>query len=349
MTDARTTRGIAQGIVSVAIAFVFAAILGACGDGASTGGDAGDTTERDGSMEAAGTERYVLPGEQVFPEGIAYWSDTGTFYVGSTTDGTVFGGNVEGDSKRTEVFLEPGTDGRKTATGMEVDAEGQLFIAGGDTGEIFVYDTESGDLVRRLSTPEAEATFLNDVAVTPEGDAYFTDSMRPVLFRVPATGDGVSKPEPWLNFEGTPVEYEESFNLNGIDATDDGRYLIAVQSNTGELFRIDTESKEVVEIDLGGDPGQRRRPPARRGHRLRVAQSAGAHRSGGTLRRLYQRRSGRRFHRSVLRLPYDHGQARREAAGRELPVRQAGRGAGAAVHRFTAACVRIERNARLPA
>ena len=253
MTDARTTRGIAQGIVSVAIVFVFAAILGACRDGTSTGGDAGDTTERDGSMEAAGTERYVLPGEQVFPEGIAYWSDTGAFYVGSTTDGTVFRGNVEGDSKRTEVFLEPGTDGRKTATGMEVDAEGQLFIAGGDTGEIFVYDTESGDLVRRLSTPEAEATFLNDVAVTPEGDAYFTDSMRPVLFRVPATGDGVSEPEPWLNFEGTPLEYEESFNLNGIDATDDGRYLITVQSNTGELFRIDTESKEVVEIDLGGE------------------------------------------------------------------------------------------------
>jgi sugar lactone lactonase YvrE len=253
MTDARTTRRIARVIVSVAIVFVFATVLGACGDGTSTGGDAGDTTERDGSMEAAGTERYVLPGEQVFPEGVTYRSDTGDFYVGSTTDGTVFRGNVEGDSKRTEVFLEPGTDGRKTASGLEVDAEGRLFIAGGDTGEIFVYDTESGDLVRRLSTPEAEATFLNDVAVTPEGDAYFTDSMRPVLFRVPATGEGVSEPEPWLNFEGTPLEYEEGFNLNGIDATEDGRYLIVVQSNTGELFRIDTESKGVVEIDLGGE------------------------------------------------------------------------------------------------
>ena len=50
---------------------------------------------------------------------------------------------------------------------MEVDEEGRLFIAGGDTGRIFVYDTESADLVRRLDTPDAEATFLNDVAVTP--------------------------------------------------------------------------------------------------------------------------------------------------------------------------------------
>jgi Cu-Zn family superoxide dismutase len=136
---------------------------------------------------------------------------------------------------------------------MEVDEEGRLFIAGGETGRIFVYDTESADLVRRLDTPDAEATFLNDVAVTPDGDAYFTDSMRPVLFRVSSTDDGVGEAEPWLNFEGTPAEYEEGFNFNGIDATEGGRYLIGVQSNTGELFRIDTESKEVVEINLGGE------------------------------------------------------------------------------------------------
>jgi sugar lactone lactonase YvrE len=196
---------------------------------------------------------YEMPGDEVYPEGIAYDPQSGDFYVGSTTDGTVFRGKVEGGPKEAEVFLEPESDGRTTATGMEVGEEGRLFIAGGDTGRIFVYDTETADLVRRLDTPDAEATFLNDVAVTPEGDAYFTDSIRPVLFRVPSTGDGVGEAEPWLNFEGTPAEYEEDFNLNGIDATKDGRYLIVVQSNTGELFRIDTESKEVVEIDLGGE------------------------------------------------------------------------------------------------
>ena len=58
---------------------------------------------------------------------------------------------------------------------------------------------------------------------------------------------------PWLNFEGTPAQYQEGFNLNGIDATEDGRYLVAVQSNTGELFSIDPESKEIVEINLGGE------------------------------------------------------------------------------------------------
>jgi Cu-Zn family superoxide dismutase len=204
-------------------------------------------------QEVSRAERYVLPGEQVFPEGVAYRPDTGDFYVGSTTDGTVFRGNVEGGPKEAEVFLEPESDGRTTAIGMEVDEEGRLFISGGDTGRIFVYDTESADLIRRLDAPDAKATFLNDVAVTPEGRAYFTDSLRPVLFQVTSTGDRVGEAEPWLNFEGTPAEYEEGFNLNGIDATEGGRYLVAVQSNTGELFRIDTKSKEVVEIDLGGE------------------------------------------------------------------------------------------------
>ena len=241
---------IMSGVVVLALALAAASCGGmAEGDGEGNSGNGRSQT----TQEVSGAERYVLPGEQVFPEGVAYRSDTGDFYVGSTTDGTVFRGNVEGGPKKAEVFLEPESDGRTTAIGMEVDEEGRLFIAGGETGRIFVYDTESADLVRRLDTPDAKATFLNDVAVTPDGDAYFTDSMRPVLFRVTSTGDGVGEVEPWLNFEGTPAEYEEGFNLNGIDATEEGRYLVAVQSNTGELFRIDTESKEVVEIDLGGE------------------------------------------------------------------------------------------------
>jgi sugar lactone lactonase YvrE len=235
----------------VVLALVLAAV--SCGGTGEGGGEGDGGNGRSQTMqEASGAERYVLPGEQVFPEGVAYQSDTGDFYVGSTTDGTVFQGNVDGGSKEAEVFLEPESDGRTTAIGMEVDEEGWLFIAGGDTGRIFVYDTDSADLVRRLDTPDAEATFLNDVAVTPDGDAYFTDSMRPVLFRVTSTADGVGEVEPWLNFEGTPAEYEEGFNFNGIDATGDGRYLVVVKSNTGELFRIDIESKQVVEIDLEG-------------------------------------------------------------------------------------------------
>jgi sugar lactone lactonase YvrE len=242
-----TFETIISGVVVLALALPAVSCSGT-GEGGGEGRSRNQTTQ-----EVSGAERYVLPGEQVFPEGVAYQSDTGDFYVGSTTDGTVFRGNVEGGPKEAEVFLEPESDGRTTAIGMEVGEDGRLFIAGGDTGRIFVYDTESTDQIRRLDTSDAGATFLNDVAVTPDGDAYVTDSLRPVLFRVPSTVDGVGEVEPWLTFEETPAEYEEGFNFNGIDATEDGRYLVAVQSNTGELFRIDIESKQVVEINLGGE------------------------------------------------------------------------------------------------
>jgi hypothetical protein len=39
------------------------------------------------------------------------------------------------------------------------------------------------------------------------------------------------------------------FNLNGIDATPNGKTLIAVQSNTGKLFRIDPGTGATRQID----------------------------------------------------------------------------------------------------
>lgn len=242
-------------VLSMFCAALFAILATACGGTSQP--EETSAMEETSSMEettgmAGGAEVYTMPGEEVFPEGVAYREETGDFFVGSTTDGTIFRGNVEDGPSEMEVFLEPGEDGRETAVGMKVDDEGRLYISGGETGRAWVYDTESGELVNSYETPEADMTFINDVAVTPDGDAYFTDSMRPVMFRIPA-GSTEPEMESWLNFDGTPVEYTEGFNLNGAAATEDGRYLITILSGTGQLFRIDTESREVVEIDIGGE------------------------------------------------------------------------------------------------
>ena len=200
---------------------------------------------------------YVLPGDAVFPEGVTVDESTNTFYVGSTTDGTLFTGNV--DTGEVSVFAE---GAQPTAIGVALNA-GRLVVAGGDSGNVYIYDTESGELLETLRTPETDSTFLNDVAFTPSGDAFVTDSMRPVLFKISSTpgmsggstggvGEGAGI-EAWLEFSDTPLTYQEGFNLNGIASTSDGQYLIVVQSNTGELFRINTETKEVTIIDLGGD------------------------------------------------------------------------------------------------
>jgi DNA-binding beta-propeller fold protein YncE len=196
---------------------------------------------------------YLLPPEALYPEGIAAENKSGTFYVSSVADGSIYRGNV--GNEQAELFLPGGEDGRTQAAGLALE-DGLLYVAGGQTGKVFVYDTSSGDLVRSFAA-QGTGFFLNDVTVNPHsGDAYITDSFVPVLWRVPAeevTGSPqTGELEPWLDLTGTPIAYTAGFNLNGIVATPNGRYLLTVQSNSGNLYRIDTQTKQVTQVDLGG-------------------------------------------------------------------------------------------------
>lgn len=208
-------------------------------------GEAGDVA----TTETVAPSSYVIPGDRVFPEGVAYNEATGKFYTGSTEDGTLFEGDLA--SGEVTVFSAAGSDGRHAATGMKIDREGRLWVAGAMTGKMFVYDTGDGGLLASYETPAADLKFINDVALAPSGDAYFTDSFRPYLFRISGTDGGAV--EPWLDFTGTALEYEQGFNLNGIAMTDDGRYAFVVHTGNGGLFRIDTASRDVVKVDLGED------------------------------------------------------------------------------------------------
>ncbi len=203
-----------------------------------------------GGDDTASTDGYELPGEAVFPEGVGVDKTSGDFYVGSTSDGTVYRGTV--GSEQVEVFLPGGEDGRTAVTGVKVDDRGWLWLAGRDTGRAFVYDTATGELVRALTTPPADQTLINDVTFTPDA-SFLTDSFRPVVWRVARSADGVGRMRPWLDLTGTRVPTDSDFNLNGISASDDGRYLLTVHFDTGRLFRIDVATKEVDEVDLGGD------------------------------------------------------------------------------------------------
>jgi DNA-binding beta-propeller fold protein YncE len=194
-------------------------------------------------------DRYVIPGNTVFPEGLAYDPRTQTVYVSSTTDGTIFHGNASDDALTP--FLPGGADGRTTAIGLEVDSKGRLYVAGGGTGFVFIYDGTTGQLLAKLSGGSSP-TFINDIAIGADDVAYATDSQSPVIYRIVPNGTGGFKLERWLELPGTPIVYVAGFNLNGMDATGDGRFLFTVQTNTGKVFRINTETKEIVPVDIGG-------------------------------------------------------------------------------------------------
>jgi hypothetical protein len=194
---------------------------------------------------------YTIPGDAVFPEGIGYERGK-SFYVSSTSDGTIFKGTI--GKRALKPYLPGGADGRTTAVGVEA-ALGRLYIAGGATGQIWIYE-KTGSLGRRYET--GSGGFLNDVAVTRDGDVYVTDSMRPYLYLIDGpnidVGGGFTEPlEPFLTLdEKAGYDGSPGFKWNGIVATPNGRNLITVHSSRGELYRVDTVRDRVSKIDTGG-------------------------------------------------------------------------------------------------
>jgi strictosidine synthase-like protein len=189
-------------------------------------------------------QRIPLP-DGFQPEGIDI-AHGGTFYTGSLRDGSIYRGDVR--SGRGSVVIQPPAG--RIAVGLKVDKR-FLYVAGGDTGDAYVYDTRTGADARVYSfTPGG---FINDVVVTKRA-AWFTDSFFPFLYRVPITRNGT--PGDPSEVEAIPltgdIVYQDGFNVNGIDATPNGRTLIIVQSNTGKLFTVN-RSGVTSEIDLGSE------------------------------------------------------------------------------------------------
>jgi sugar lactone lactonase YvrE len=79
---------------------------------------------------------------------------------------------------------------------------------------------------------------INDVALTKDG-AWFTDSFQPKLYFVPVSKAGVPGSFVTLQLTGPAAEISGDFNLNGIQATPNGKTLIVSHSANGELYTVD--------------------------------------------------------------------------------------------------------------
>lgn len=180
------------------------------------------------------------------PEGIT--TDGKFLYSGSRADGAILKIGIR--SGRTTRF--DGAPGR-VAVGLDYDRRRDvLWVAGGGGKEVRAQDADTGEVLAAYSFPSAGARFVNDLTVTKRG-VYATDSLSKELLVVPfAHGRGKRLPSPdrarTLPLTGD-FELVTGFNLNGI--VDYGKKLVAVQSNTGFLFRIDPRSGTTRRIDTG--------------------------------------------------------------------------------------------------
>jgi sugar lactone lactonase YvrE len=195
------------------------------------------------AVASKGPDRIALP-DGFRPEGIAAGKG-GSLYVGSIPTGRVLEIDAKTGASREAVPARPD----HAAIGLKYDERrDRLFVSGGPTGKAFVYDEDDGEELAAFQlTPMGQPTFINDVVLT-RGTAYFTDSRQPVIYAVDQDLSGVM-PIALTGFPMTPGN-----NLNGIEAARNGRVLLAVQSSTGVLWRIDPKTGSHAAVDVRGGP-----------------------------------------------------------------------------------------------
>jgi sugar lactone lactonase YvrE len=185
---------------------------------------------------APATEVIVLPGASS-TEGIAVGRGA-TFYAGELFGGDIFRGDLQRGT--VERFIDAPSG--QMALGLKVDdASGLLFVAGGFSGQGYVYDALTGELVATYQFGTPGESIVNDVAITQDG-AWFTDSTQAMLYFVPISPAGVPGTFSALTLTGPAADTSGEFNLNGIAATPDGHTLIVAHSTNGALYTVDPET-----------------------------------------------------------------------------------------------------------
>ena len=181
----------------------------------------------------------VLPGAKS-AESVAMGAGS-TFYAGELFSGDIFKGDLRTGSAERFIHAPAG----RLALGIKADVRhGLLFVAGGFTGQAYVYDLETG---ADLATFQLGA-FINDVVVT-EDAAWFTDSALPHLYRVPVHPGGRVRT---LTVTGLAADLSGTGgtpNLNGIAVAPDGKTLIVSHSSLGALFTVNPDTGSSTLID----------------------------------------------------------------------------------------------------
>lgn len=190
-------------------------------------------------------DELALP-DGFLPEGIAIGSGP-TAWFGSRADGDIYEVDLRTGSGEV-VSQGPGTP----SVGLKADRLDRLFVAGGSAGDGRVVDPHSGEILAEYQFT-TEPSFVNDV-VLAGGTAWFTDSMRAELYGLPLGPDGALPAQSEIVHLPLTGEWQQvpGFNANGVARTPDGRALLVVHSTTGVLYRVDPDSGEAAEVDLGG-------------------------------------------------------------------------------------------------
>ncbi len=225
-------------------------LASACGGGgAGAGGSGTAASAGSGTGSRPDTVRATVPG--LYPEGVEYDSVHGHFLLSSLSHGTVTAVDDRG-----AVTTLVDDSGNVSSVGLQVAGD-RLLVALSDVraaldttvagrAGLGVYDLASGRRLHRVDLgglfPNGRH-FANDIAVDADGNAYITDSLSPVIYRV--TPDGKAS-----IFVRDTLLGGRGFGMNGIDYDPRGFLLVAMDQQRA-LYRIPIAAPDSLErVDL---------------------------------------------------------------------------------------------------
>jgi sugar lactone lactonase YvrE len=205
----------------------------------------GCSNDDDTDASAAAPSKITVPQPALSPEGIQYDETNKRFIVSSRTRGRI--GTVGDDSTYTALADDP----RLVSTiGLHLDASRQRLLAAvSDIGvnttrststtlrklaALASFNPTSGALLSYVDLGALRPTlphFANDIAVDSQGNAYITDSLSPIIYKVDAQGVAT------VFLENQQLSGGTGFGLNGIVFHPDG-YLLVAKTNDGTLFKV---------------------------------------------------------------------------------------------------------------
>ncbi|MEP6937880.1 MAG: hypothetical protein ABI871_07405 [Chthoniobacterales bacterium] len=183
---------------------------------------------------------FRLKDPKLIPEGIAFDTKGERFFIGSVAQRKIIATDAKGQARD----FSGASDKLDTVLGLAVDADrGHLYGVSTNGFEesakterrnaVVRYDLKDGRLLDRFPAPEAKQ--LNDLAVTPEGTIYVTDSTSGTLFR--------RKPD-----EKTLTRFGETGTLRGANGIAlGGAGTLYVTLSTG-IARVDTTTGEPARL-----------------------------------------------------------------------------------------------------
>ena len=200
------------------------------------------------------TEAFKLYERDLVPEGMCYDPVEKVFYFGSAYKGKIIKVDMNGNPTD---FCTERQDGLRTVLGMKVDPERRFLWINTAVGSpppkdvnpeeagwsgLFKYDLNTGNLIKKYTLHrKGETHMFNDVAFSPQGDVYVTDSNDGSIYTVSHQTDSLT-----LFIKSDAFRYP-----NGIALSQDGKIIYLANSGT-EIFVIDSRTKTITPLNHPG-------------------------------------------------------------------------------------------------